>query len=97
MNRYRCRGFSSNGTGGAVNIDLQSELKLDLTLEDLSISGGRIRPPAYEFDPIAQFVDLSINNQDKIYGASIKSGKRNYEFQSAFNLPLEIDLEFPVF
>ncbi|MEZ4948790.1 MAG: hypothetical protein R2784_05300 [Saprospiraceae bacterium] len=87
--------FSSNGTGGAVNIDLQSELKLDLTLEDLSISGGRIRPPAYEFDPIAQFVDLSINNQDKIYGASIKSGKVNYEFQSAFNLPLEIDLEFP--
>lgn len=87
--------FTSNGTSGPTLINLDDELNLAIKLEDISIASGSIVPPAYVFDPYSQFVDLNLSSADKVYTASIATGKVNYLFDTELAIPMELSLEFP--
>ena len=87
--------FKSPGSTTPVLLNLMDRINTRMELVGLQIKSGTLRVAPIAFDPISDMVAVQTDNNVKLKSAKISSGKLNYTFESALNLPVNMILELP--
>ncbi len=87
--------FKSPGSTTPVLINLMDRINTRMELVGLQIQSGTLRVAPIEFAAVSDMVEVQTDNNVKLKSASIKSGKLNYSFQSALDIPVNLILELP--
>lgn len=87
--------FKSPGSTTPVLINLNDRINTRMELVGLQIKSGTLRVAPISFDPVTDMVEVQTDNNVKLKSATVKSGKLNYSFQSALDLPVDLILELP--